>query len=273
MKIVAAAIVGTFVLQAVAGAWMGGDFLAAWGALNEQAVLHGQIWRIFTYGFVHSGLWPMLFNLLALALIAFPMQAEYGGRAMAWIYGTLTVAGGVAFAAVHAFSGVGFFMGAIPAVVGLLCLYCLAHMDRPITMLLFFVFPITILPRYLLYFIVGVNLFGFVFGELNPATMAVSAGFSASLGAIAAAWIIQHFYLRGGVFSPPKFSNITPPSWVKKQTVIHKTSSNYKVNISAKSELKSEVDRILDKINSEGFGSLTPKEKRTLDKARDELGK
>jgi membrane associated rhomboid family serine protease len=208
MKIIAAAIVGIFVLQAVAGAWMGGDFLAAWGSLDEQAVLHGQIWRLVTYGFVHGGLWPMLFNLLAIALIAFPMQAEYGERAMAWIYGALTLAGGVAFAIVHAATGVGFFMGAIPAVVGLICLYCFAHMDRPITMLLFFVLPVTILPKYLLYFIVGINLFGFIFGELNPATMAVSAGFSASLGAIVAAWAIQHFYLRGGVFTAPSFPKL-----------------------------------------------------------------
>ena len=35
--------------------------------------------------------------------------------------------------------------------------------------------------------------------------------------------------------------------------------------------MKVEVDRILDKINSDGFGALNEEEKKTLDKARDHL--
>ncbi len=35
--------------------------------------------------------------------------------------------------------------------------------------------------------------------------------------------------------------------------------------------LRAEVDRILDKINLHGFGSLTPAEKRVLDDARQHL--
>ncbi|MDE0819643.1 MAG: hypothetical protein OSA95_00875 [Opitutales bacterium] len=35
--------------------------------------------------------------------------------------------------------------------------------------------------------------------------------------------------------------------------------------------LQREVDRILDKINAKGFGSLSPKEKQTLDQAKDIL--
>ena len=38
-------------------------------------------------------------------------------------------------------------------------------------------------------------------------------------------------------------------------------------------DLKVEVDRILDKINSEGFGALTPDEKRLLDSAKDLLSR
>jgi len=33
------------------------------------------------------------------------------------------------------------------------------------------------------------------------------------------------------------------------------------------------VDRILDKINSKGFGALTPEEKRLLDDAREQLSR
>jgi hypothetical protein len=37
--------------------------------------------------------------------------------------------------------------------------------------------------------------------------------------------------------------------------------------------VEQEVDRILDKINEKGFGSLNEDEKRTLDKAKSLLGK
>jgi hypothetical protein len=37
--------------------------------------------------------------------------------------------------------------------------------------------------------------------------------------------------------------------------------------------LQKEVDRILDKINATGFGSLTEAEKKTLDQAKDILSR
>ncbi len=47
----------------------------------------------------------------------------------------------------------------------------------------------------------------------------------------------------------------------------------FTVNISEKELLRKEVDRILDKINQEGFGSLSPQEKQVLDKAKEFLKK
>ena len=41
----------------------------------------------------------------------------------------------------------------------------------------------------------------------------------------------------------------------------------------AVSGCSSEVDRILDKINSDGFGSLSAEEKKVLDEARDLIGR
>ena len=46
-------------------------------------------------------------------------------------------------------------------------------------------------------------------------------------------------------------------------------SPAYSVNVGDRGHLRAEVDRILDKINSDGFGSLSADEKRVLDEARD----
>ena len=45
------------------------------------------------------------------------------------------------------------------------------------------------------------------------------------------------------------------------------------MNITNRDDLRAEVDRILDKINSQGFGALTDEEKRVLDEARDLLSR
>ena len=47
----------------------------------------------------------------------------------------------------------------------------------------------------------------------------------------------------------------------------------YQVNVGSPGDLRAEVDRILDKINSQGFGALTAEEKRMLDEAKDLLSR
>ena len=41
----------------------------------------------------------------------------------------------------------------------------------------------------------------------------------------------------------------------------------------SREDIRAQVDRILDKINSQGFGALTPDEKRLLDEAKDLLSR
>ena len=45
------------------------------------------------------------------------------------------------------------------------------------------------------------------------------------------------------------------------------------MNRKNRDDLQAEVDRILDKINLSGFGSLTEEEKNTLDRAKEILRK
>jgi hypothetical protein len=62
------------------------------------------------------------------------------------------------------------------------------------------------------------------------------------------------------------------PAWFKRRKKKEPYIS-YKVNRSKRDELQIEVDRILDKINATGFGSLTIDEKQTLDRAKDILSR
>ena len=61
--------------------------------------------------------------------------------------------------------------------------------------------------------------------------------------------------------------------WMKNAQKSGAPAPSYKVNIGNRENLRAEVDRILDKINSQGFGALTAEEKRILDEARDLLSR
>jgi hypothetical protein len=63
------------------------------------------------------------------------------------------------------------------------------------------------------------------------------------------------------------------PRWLRRRKKPAATAARFQVNISSRDDLRAEVDRILDKINSEGFGALTDEEKRLLDEARDVLSR
>ena len=49
--------------------------------------------------------------------------------------------------------------------------------------------------------------------------------------------------------------------------------SEFSVDLSNQEKMQTAVDEILDKINEKGFGSLTAKEKKILDKAKGLLRK
>ncbi|MFQ3242892.1 MAG: hypothetical protein ACI9JZ_002598, partial [Lentimonas sp.] len=68
---------------------------------------------------------------------------------------------------------------------------------------------------------------------------------------------------------------IEVPEWFKRRKKTEGKTS-YRVNrpsSSSSADLQKEVDRILDKINASGFGSLDATEKATLDRAKDILSK
>jgi membrane associated rhomboid family serine protease len=67
--------------------------------LDTSAVLHGQVWRLLTYAFLHDpGTWQhIFFNLLFLWWFGSDVETVYGTREFLCFYLASAVAGGVAF--------------------------------------------------------------------------------------------------------------------------------------------------------------------------------
>src|ERR1700739_4102066 len=60
--------------------------LTLWMALFPPAVLHGSIWQLVTYSFVHQGILNTAFELLSLWFLGSFLEANHGSRWLAEIY-------------------------------------------------------------------------------------------------------------------------------------------------------------------------------------------
>ena len=104
-------------------------------------------------------------------------------------------------------------------------------------------------------------------------TQATPLPATAVSGGMAAGWLYFRFVHNAQWRLSCRRPAIELPRWMKRAPRAGAAAPAAQVNLTNRETLKAEVDRILDKINSEGFGALTEEEKRLLDEARDLLSR
>jgi membrane associated rhomboid family serine protease len=111
--------------------------------LEPEAVLHGQVWRLLTYAFLHAGIWHILFNMLFLWWFGHEMEELYGTREFTTFYLVSAVLGGVAYVlwswALHNPAPC---VGASGAVTAVMVLYAFHYPRRVIYLWWFLPIPI-----------------------------------------------------------------------------------------------------------------------------------
>jgi membrane associated rhomboid family serine protease len=270
------AILAVFLIQNILAHFVPGTGYGFDGVLglSAPALRSGFVWTLVTYGFLHDTAIQVLVYLLAIYFVGRELLPIVGSRRFLGLYASTLAAGGLLWTAIHWQHPVVLF-GASAAVWGLGILYACFYPNREVTLLLFFVLPVTFKPKHLAYLMVGLDLFGCVFYELLGAASPFGvAAHSAHLGGMAAAWIyFRYLHDTNWGFARAK-ADIELPRWVKQRSAkVASPTPTYSVNIGGRGHLRAEVDRILDKINSDGFGSLSAEEKKLLDEARDLIGR
>jgi len=289
--------IGVFVLQQVFNVFFPSKlepenpFFNLWFGLNGDNFRDLKVWSVLTYGFLHStnGFMHILGNMLGLFFIGRFIEPILGRDRFLFLYLGSIVLGGLAFLALH-FNAPALYqingdaryvvlVGASAGVFGLLTFFCLLRPEQPITLLLFFILPLVVKPKWLLRVSIAISLAGLLFYEiLGQQGVGMNIAHSSHLGGIAAGMLYFQFIhgRSGSLFNRARSEPaVELPEWFKRKSrqpaATRKTT--YTVNRSSRDELQLEVDRILDKINSTGFGSLTESEKQTLDRAKDILSK
>ena len=267
------AIVAVFLVQNVVARLPGmGVGLESTLGLSSLSLRAGHLWTLVTYGFLHDTgnlLQPVAF-LLALYFTGRELLPLLGTRRFLGLYAAALVAGGLAFTALH-WRQPELLLGASAAVYALIAVYACFFPNREISLLLFFVLPVTIRPKYLVCTLLVIDLCGLIFYELLGLSSPFAAAHSAHLAGMAAGWIyFRYFHDSNWSFAPGR-RDIELPRWAKQRAAAKTPSpaAAFTVDLGDRGHLRAQLDRILDKINSDGFGSLSAGEKKILDDARD----
>ena len=271
------AIVVGFIIQNIALRWFSnpavGETFTRCMALSPHALSQGFIWTLLTYGLLHdpNQFFHIVGNLLALYFLGRELLPYLGARRFVGICLGSTALGGLAWLGCNWIHG-GELIGASAAVCGLLVVFACINPNQPITLLLFFFLPVSIKPKYLALGLLAFDLFGLLFLEL-PGKASLNIAHSAHLGGMLAGWLYFTVIHHRKIKTPDHSVGIELPNWFRKAKKNTAPAPVYQVNLNSRETLRVEVDRILDKINSEGFAALTPEEKHLLDNAKDLLSR
>jgi membrane associated rhomboid family serine protease len=276
LKGILIALLAVFLLQNILRHWIGSGFLEDNFALSLYQLGRGWIHTLLTYGFLHSTMgglpWHLVFNGLMLYWLGREVEGRLGSERFLESFLLAILTGGIIWVCVHFITAKpSIVLGASAGVFGVLYLFCHYHWHDSLS---FLFLPIRITGQQLFWIFFGFQVFFLLFNEI-PGTGSATA-YSAHLGGLLGAFLYQRYLLpkrtltsriRGLV---SKDSN-SAPAWRKRAAAAKSKTGRFSISFTDKKKLKSEVDRILDKINSQGFGALSEEEKRILDKAKDNL--
>lgn len=266
------ALIAAFVLELVLlSPWLGasGPELVGKFPLTIDNLQHGRLWTLLTHSFLHSTANPfhILFTILGLVFIGRELEAQLGARRLLGIYAGAILLSGLGWTAVNWVHG-GAHIGAGSALFAFLVV--LAGVNPGLELTLFFL-PVSFRIRHVVYALLAVDLLCLVLYELGGAPVPLGLTPSAHLGGMLAGWIyFRYLHANNGWDRAP---TLAWPRWLRREPKPSPTRPPAAPSRKSSPQLRAEVDRILDKINSHGFGALTNEEKRVLDEAKDLLSR
>lgn len=265
------ATIAGFAIQALSGAWLKPEALERLFALSSTGWKSGYFWTLVTYPFLHRHVLHVLALGLATFFVGRELSRELGERRLAGLTIAAVLGGGLSWLATHWGSDFD-LMGASTILWCYFTVFACLQPNRELSFLVFFVVPVRLRPRYLVWALLGIAILGSLAGEILARRFpGYDIAHTAHLGAMLVGWIYFRYFHRA---DGPRFArsadrtergnkNFLPP---EEEVATEPVSV-----VAAKPDVRAEVDRILDKINSHGFAALTPQEKRVLAEARDTI--
>ena len=275
------AIIAGFIIQAVmASSWFRGEAaLDRMFGLSIPGLETWRVWTLLSHAFLHSTQFPLhvvgiLFALYFLGRELLPML---GPKRFLGLFVAATVVGGMAWSAVHWRLADGeMLFGAMAAVDALFIVFACFFPNQQLSFLLFFLVPVTLRPKHVALGLVAFDVLSMAFYEIPgaPLPFDMKIASSAHLGGMVVGLLYYRFVHDARWFtSAGDRPEVELPRWMRRARKPVNAVPPALPPPSTPEDIRAEVDRILDKINSDGFGALTAQEKRVLDEAKDVLSR
>lgn len=243
-----------------------------WFGLSLEALASGRIWTLLTYQFIHANLWHLLANLLALFFLGRLLLSLVDPGHVLRLYLIGGLMGGAFQLAWNAVFGDAIIVGASGSVMAIVIAATTLVPHQRIRLMLFFVIPIDLSMRQIAWILVAVNAVTLLLSFGAPEKDAVAA--MAHFGGMFFGWLYirrrwheaparsprpkrSGFGVRILRDDPPKPASPPPPKPAGKKAPF----------------VTSDVDAILDKINEQGFQSLTEEEHRILQESSGKISR
>lgn len=280
VKILLIVTIGIFVIEQIINVSFPGiggrenTFIKDWFALNAENFKELKVWTVFSYAFLHASnsIWHILGNMLGLFFIGRIVESLLGKQQFFILYFSGAVIGGLAYLFFH-LNDINSVVGASGAIAALIAFFCMHFPERKVTLLLFFIIPLNVKPKWVFWGFLGISTYLLLFSELRGIN---GVAHSAHLGGFLTGVVYYRYVYGRKTVSGSRLSQpgIEVPKWFKRRKKAVSQIS-YQVNRPTKNrnELQKEVDRILDKINTSGFSSLDDTEREMLDKAKELLNR
>ncbi|HUD47176.1 MAG TPA: rhomboid family intramembrane serine protease [Candidatus Baltobacteraceae bacterium] len=274
-------LVACYIVQIFFNRWKGEPWVMDWLALSRSGLAQGRVYQLITFQFLHGGVWHLLGNMIGLYFFGRAMEAMLGSRGMLKLYlasgtigGLLQIALGFAFP--NYFGGG--VVGASAGVFGLIAAFATHAPDDPITLLLFFVLPVTFPAKVLL---IAEGAFA-VLGVIGPLVRVnifdPGVAHAAHLGGMLTGIV----WIRLAMSPNPSFQfwrSLTRRGTPRREPAaapakrIWKTARKKPEELPPGEFISREVDPILEKISAQGIQSLTARERQILEAARSKMAK
>ncbi|MBB4638649.1 rhomboid family protein [Longimicrobium terrae] len=234
-----------------------------------------QPWTLVTYSFVHAGIWHLLGNMLTLFFFGPPLEERWGGRGFLKYYAVAVLGGALLSAALYPVDPAAAIVGASAGTLGLMLAFAMIWPDMLIH--IWGIFPVK--AKWLVAGLAVINLMMAVSpGSNGTAVLAHLGGMAAGFLLLKSPWAPPAWgemasvvsrgqpVRRGGALVPwtPRKAE-APRAPAGTATQARPAATGRKKAASAERELLDDVDRILDKISSQGLASLTEDERQRLD--------
>lgn len=233
-------------------------------SLRADQVLHGEVWRLVTYAFLHSSGWQhIVFNMLGIWWFGRAVEDICGHKEFLAFYLFSALFSGVCYCgydlAVHGLDNSATAVGASGAVTAVMVLFAM-HFPTA-TVLFMFIIPMPVITLVVLYVVVDVvGLMGGRQGE--------QIAFAAHLGGALFGFLYFRYHWRVLNWWPTRMS-MRPRRLLRPRLRVYKPTQDDAApdGDSEDDALEAELDAVLAKVARHGRESLTERENKILMKA------